>query len=91
MRSRLLFVGLLLGCNATAAQVSTTFTDGAKVGACIIGAALGGTDPVSCAGATEQLIADVIEDFESKNTPDGQAPDARLEAAKAKAKARLVK
>jgi len=81
-------------CNPSSSQVQTTIADGAKVGACILGEALGGvTDPAQiiaqCAGATEQLIVDVIDDFESKL--DAGTPAPSLEAAKKAAKAALFK
>jgi hypothetical protein len=98
------------GCNATTAQIGQTFTDGIKAATCIVGEILGGitdvTQLLSCSGATEQVIIDVINDFEQKAAPaDGGAGAALavnggkpltaeqwqwLEQAKANATARLA-
>lgn len=85
MRLRIAAILFVLGCNATANQLATTFADGAKAGSCIIATALSGGDPAACVGATAQLIADVITDFETKNPNTPAADKVHLEAAKVKA------
>jgi len=105
-----IFAPAATGCNATTAQIGQTFTDGLKAATCIIGEILGGitdvTQLLSCSGATEQVIIDVINDFEQKAAPaDGGAAAALavnggkpltaeqwqwLEQAKANATARLA-
>ncbi len=61
------------GCAATNGQISDTIIAGEQLAACILGEVLGGvTDPLAiaarCAGALPAVIADVIADFETKQT-----------------------
>jgi hypothetical protein len=62
---------VLQGCNATAQQVGQTFVDGLNVAACILSKVLVGIVDIpsllQCSGATEQVIIDVINDFEQRS------------------------
>lgn len=61
-------------CNASSAQVGQTVSDGVALAGCVLSQVLAGiTDPaqlLSCAGATEALIVDIIDDFMAQHTSD---------------------
>jgi len=61
-------LAFVLACHATADQIGQTIADGAKVGACIAVSLLQGKDPLTCTDATEQLVVDVINDVEAKQS-----------------------
>ena len=86
---------VLVSCNATPAQTVQTFTDGLKTGSCVIGLVLSGVTDISqllqCSGATEQLVIDIINDFENRNPDAASAQITLLEQAKNNAKFSLAK
>lgn len=61
-------------CNATPAQKGTTITDGIALAGCVLSQIFAGiTDPaqlLSCLGATEKTIVDVIDDFTTQHSTD---------------------
>lgn len=70
---RIFFCALLAtSCHATDAELDQTAVDAVKDGACIAVALLSSGDPLTCAGATEQLVIDVANDVEAKQalTPE---------------------
>jgi hypothetical protein len=67
----LMALGLLAtACSATAQQVAQTFTDGWNLADCVLSKVLAGIvdapSLLACAGATEQLVIDILNDFKGK-------------------------
>jgi hypothetical protein len=64
----------LASCNASSQQVTQTVSDGLALAGCVLSQILVGiTDPaqlLTCAGATEALIVDVIDDFTAQHATD---------------------
>ena len=62
------------GCNASSAQIQTTLADGLKLAGCVLAKILNGiVDPASllgCAGATEDLIVQIVDDFTAQQQTD---------------------
>lgn len=72
----LLATGAFVGaaCQATPSQVSTTINDGISLAGCVLSKVLSGVVDVlsllGCAGATEALIVDIIDDFQAQHVGD---------------------
>ncbi len=66
--------GSVTACNATGAQIASTVDDGVAVAGCVLSEILSGiTDPaqlLTCAGATEKLIVQIIDDFTAQRVTD---------------------
>ena len=82
MKALIVPAALLLGlgafagaaCNASSSQVAQTVSDGVALAGCVLSQILVGiTDPaqlLSCSGATEALIVDIIDDFTAQHATD---------------------